>query len=266
MTTDYSDYGICRLSLVPVRQNPSDKSEQVSQLLFGEHYYVMFSDQENKWLRIKNYFDAYEGWIDATQHTSISKEYFDHILIADFKITIDLTSSLLYKKSPILILMGSIIPVTNTELFKIEEQLAFNGEAKAQGQRRDYEFLKTIAQRYLNSPYQWGGKSPFGIDCSGFVQMVYKISGYKLPRDAWQQAETGEIVPDITSSKFGDLAFFKNEAEKITHVGIILENNRIIHASGKVRIDNIDQTGILQAESNLYTHKLSHIRRILIEQ
>jgi gamma-D-glutamyl-L-lysine dipeptidyl-peptidase len=266
MSHEFTDFGICRLSLVPVRQNPSDKSEQVSQLLFGEHYYVFFYDKDTKWLRIKSYFDKYEGWIDNKQHTSISKEYFDHILNADFKITTDLTSTLLYKKSPLLILMGSIIPVTNTELFKIEEQFAFNGEAKAQGQRRDYEFLKTTAQRYLNSPYQWGGKSPFGIDCSGFVQMVYKICGYKLPRDAWQQAESGEQVADFTKLKPGDIAFFKNEEEKISHVGIILENNRIIHASGRVRIDNLDHTGILNIESGQYTHKLHQIKRILIEQ
>ncbi len=265
MSTEFSDYGICRLSLVPVRQSASDKAEQVSQLLFGEHYYVIESDKEQKWLLIRNYFDQYEGWIDVKQHTSISKEYFDHILNADFKITTDLTSGLLYKKSPILILMGSVIPVTNTELFKIEEQLAFNGEAKAQGQRRDIEFLKTIAKRYLNSPYQWGGKSPFGIDCSGFVQMVFKITGYKLPRDAWQQAESGELVSDFTLAKAGDLAFFKNDQGKLTHVGILLEMGRIIHASGKVRIDYFDQTGILHTESNQYTHKLSHIQRVLIE-
>lgn len=261
----YNGYGICRLSLVPVRQSPSDRSEQVSQLLFGEHYYVLLLDKDQKWALIRNYFDNYEGWIDVKQHTEISKEYFEHIQNADFKITTDLTSGLLYKKSPILILMGSIIPVTNTELFKIEEQLAFNGEAKAQGQRRDYEFLKNIAQRYLNVPYQWGGKSPFGIDCSGFVQMVFKITGYKLPRDSWQQAESGEPVENLAKSRPGDLAFFKNEEQRITHVGILLESNQIIHASGKVRLDSLQEEGIIHSETKQLSHRLSHLKRILID-
>ncbi|HMQ01046.1 MAG TPA: C40 family peptidase, partial [Cyclobacteriaceae bacterium] len=234
-------------------------------LLFGEHYFVKALDQEGKWMLIKNYFDHYEGWIDAKQHNAITKEYFDHILNADFKITTDVTSSLLYKKSPIHILIGSIIPVTNTELFKIEEQLAFNGEAKAQGQRRDYEFLKSIALKYLNSPYQWGGKSPFGIDCSGFVQMVFKISGFKMHRDAWQQAENGERVTGFDQAKPGDLAFFKNESAKISHVGIVLENQQIIHASGKVRIDQLTEQGIMHAESKQITHQLSHLNRLLPE-
>jgi hypothetical protein len=248
-----------------VRAEPSDKAEQVTQLLFGDHYEVVEQSKDKKWLRVKINFDQYEGWLDAKQHHPVSKEYFDYFNRAEFKITTDLTSSMLYNKSPLIILMGSMIPISSSELFKMEEQLAFNGEAKNVGQKREFEYLKNIAMKYVNSPYQWGGKSPFGIDCSGLTQIVYKICGYKLQRDSSQQATQGKPVNSSHDHKPGDLAFFKNKEEKINHVGIILDNDRIIHASGRVRIDHINEEGILNMDTKIYTHSLSHIRRFLPE-
>jgi gamma-D-glutamyl-L-lysine dipeptidyl-peptidase len=261
---DIVDFGVCRLNIIPVRIEPSDKSEQVSQLLFGEHYEVLESSKDNKWIKIRMYFDQYEGWIDSKQHHSISKEYFEYINRADFKITTDITTSILYNKNPIVIVMGSIIPISVAELFKMEEQFAFNGEAKSIGQKRDAEYLKSAAYKFLNAPYQWGGKSPFGIDCSGFTQMVFKINGYKLYRDSSLQARQGKKVL-FKDAIAGDLAFFQNKESKITHVGLILADNKIIHASGKVRIDHFNEEGILHAETKVYTHTLAHIRRILSE-
>jgi len=259
------EYGVCRLSLVPVRKDPTHKSEQVTQLLFGDNYEIFERSKDNKWLRIKIYFDQYEGWIDALQHHPISGDYYDYINQAELKITTDITSTILYNKSPQLILMGSIIPISSSELFKMEEQFAFNGEAKNLGQKREFEYLKNIAQKYLNVPYSWGGKSPFGIDCSGFTQSVFKICGYKLFRDTWQQANQGKAIKKLSEALPGDLAFFKNAEEKITHVGILLDSDRIIHASGRVHIDHLNEEGILNLETKIYTHHLSHIRRILPE-
>ena len=259
------DFGVCRLSLVSVRKEPSDQSEQVTQLLFGDHYTVIEQNKNRKWIRIRIYFDDYEGWIDAKQHQSIAREYFDHLNHAEFKITTDLTSTLLYNKSPQIVLMGSIIPISSSELFKMEEQFAFNGEAKNIGQRRDFSFLRTMASKYINCPYLWGGKSPFGIDCSGFTQMVFKICGYKLLRDSSQQASQGRGVDALAASRQGDLAFFKNEEGRIVHTGILLSENKIIHASGKVRIDQITEQGIQVAETRNISHNLAAIRRILAD-
>ena len=259
------DFGVCRLSLAGVRKDPADQAEQVTQLLFGDHYSVLEFSPDRKWIKISIHFDQYEGWIDVKQHQSITKEYFNHISHTEFKITTDLTSTLLYNKSPLVILMGSIIPISSSELFKMEEQFAFNGEAKNVGQRREFDYLRTTASKYLNSPYQWGGKSPFGIDCSGFTQMVFKICGYKLLRDASQQVSQGKTVASLAASRQGDLAFFMNENGKISHTGILLAENKIIHASGKVRIDPIDDEGILPGETKIHTHKLSAIRRIMAE-
>src|SRR5689334_19109054 len=205
------EYGVCRQALVPVRIKGDDRAEQVTQLLFGDHYEVPTISDDKKWLKIRIHADQYEGWIDAKQHHSITQEYFEQINFANFKITTDIATGILYKKSALTILMGSIVPISNSELFKVEEQLAFNGESKSLGQKRDVEFLKVMASKYLNAPYQWGGKSPFGIDCSGFVQMVFKISGYALPRDAAQQGKAGKPVKTIGESKPGDLAFFHNK-------------------------------------------------------
>jgi gamma-D-glutamyl-L-lysine dipeptidyl-peptidase len=257
------EFGICRLSAVSVRKEPADQSEQVSQLLFGDHYEVIEKSKDAKWLKIKIDFDQYVGWIDARQHQPITHEYFTHLNNAEFKITTDVTSSMLYNKSPQVILMGSIIPISSAELFKMEEQFAFNGEAKNLGQKREVEFIKSTALKYLNAPYQWGGKNPFGIDCSGFTQMVFKISGYRLFRDAWQQASQGKAIKSLEDSKPGDLAFFHNGEARIVHTGILIDRDKIIHSSGKVRIDQITTEGIVNVETKTLTHKFSHVRRIL---
>jgi len=257
------EFGVCRLSVVSVRKDPMDQSEQVTQLLFGDHYEVTEASKDKKWLKIKINFDQYVGWIDSRQHQPITQEYYNHINNAEFKITTDVTASMLYNKSPQVVLMGSIIPISSAELFKMEEQFAFNGEAKNLGQKREVEFLKSTAMKYLNAPYQWGGKNPFGIDCSGLTQMVFKIAGYRLFRDAWQQANQGKALKSLAESKPGDLAFFQNAEGKITHTGILINGDKIIHASGKVRVDHISVEGILNLDTKIYTHKLSHVRRIL---
>lgn len=256
------NYGICRMSVVPVRAEPAHRAEQTTQLLFGDHYEVTDIHAGGKWLRIRTYTDQYAGWIAQNQYYEISADFFEYINRAELKITLDVTASILFNKSPVVILLGSIIPISGSELFRMEEQFAFNGESKTLGLKRDFEYLKGVALKYLNAPYQWGGKSPFGIDCSGFTQMVFRICGYQLNRDASQQASQGKPVASIKEARPGDLAFFRREDGRIDHVGILLAEGRIIHASGRVRIDPITEKGILHAESKALTHSLAHIRRI----
>lgn len=258
-----TDYGVCRLAVVPVRKEASDVAEQRTQLLFGDHYEVLSLSKDKRWLQIRIAFDQFEGWLEAKQHHSISKDYFDQINLADFKITTEITSWILYKKNPLSIVMGSIVPISASELFKMEEQFAFNGESKSLGQRRDFEYLRSIALRYLHSPYQWGGKSPFGIDAAAFTQMVFKIAGYSLQREAAQQMQQGKMVKGFSDAKPGDLAFFHDKSENDIHVGIVLDDDKIIHASGRVRIDHFMEEGILNPETKIYTHSFKLLRRIL---
>ena len=251
------------MSIVPVRASAADQSEQVTQLLFGDHYTIIEVSENGKWLKIKIYFDDYEGWIDSKQYYPVSDEYYDQINNSDYKITLDYTSNILFKKKLINIVIGSVLPIATNELFKMEEQLAFNGDAKSLNQRREFDFIKVIAFRYINSPYLWGGKSPFGIDCSGFVQQVFKIAGYRLQRDARKQAVQGEKVDGLEQASPGDLLYFSNNEGRINHVGILLEDNEIIHASGQVKVDKIDKTGIFSEHDAVYTHQLAAIRRVL---
>jgi len=260
---DVVGYGVSRLALVPVRKEPVQMAEQNTQLLFGDHYEVLEVSKNEKWILIRVHMDHTEGWIDVLQHHEITKEYFDQINHANFKITTDITSNILYKKSPLTILIGSVVPISGSELFKMEEQFAFNGDSKSLGQKRDLEFIKEIAQKYINSPFLPGGKSPFGIDSSAFVQMVYRLAGYQLPRDLRSLAVEGQLVEDFNQHRLGDIAFFKNTIGKIHHAGICLENHKIIHVHGHVRIDQLSTYGIASAETGKVIHGIDHIQRII---
>lgn len=255
--------GICRLSVVAVRHEPSDRAEIVTQLLFGEHYSITRYSTDKKWINIIVEYDGYPGWIDAKQHTAITVEYFNHLNTTEFKIATDLTTTILYKKQLMQILLGSILPISSAELFEVKEQFAFNGNSKNLGEKKDFEFIKQMIKPYMNAPYLWGGRTPFGIDCSGFTQQIFKFCGYRLNRDSNQQFKNGEAIQSFEDAIPGDLAFFGKNPSNISHVGIILEDNHIVHASGFVRIDKIDDEGIFNEELNGYTHKLAGIRRIL---
>ena len=247
-------YGICNLSIVPIRSESNDKSEQTSQLLYGETFVII--DEKTKWTKIKLCFDNYIGWIDNKQFDVINE---DQLKLVD--------------KEPQIYSYDLVEFIENTdqELIAIPIGSSLNAlnilEHSYDGNKisgiQEKSKIITTALRFLNSPYLWGGRTPFGIDCSGFTQMVYKLNGYKLERDSHLQAKQGSPLSFIEESEPGDLAFFDNKEGEIIHVGIIMENNKIIHASGKVRIDRIDQTGIHNSETKTHTHKLRVIKKII---
>jgi len=252
-------FGICNLAIIPLRAEPSDKSEIVSQVLFGEHFKIV--EKHKQWSRIKLQYDDYEGWVDSKQYQEISESNYEQLS----KETLILNSDLIeYITGPsntlIPIPLGASLSFLNNNEINTQNY-EFEG-TKVNGIKDKKNIINT-SYLYLNAPYLWGGKTPFGIDCSGFTQMVYKLNGYKLLRDASQQATQGEALSFIEESEPGDLAFFDNEEGNIIHVGIIMENNYIIHASGKVRIDRIDHLGIFNAETNKHTHKLRVIKKII---
>ena len=246
------NYGLCNLSVVPLRSEASDTSEMVSQVLYGELFEVL--EKTNKWALIKLAFDGYEGWIDPKQYLPISEEDFLNLK----KLTSTYSSNLVdIISTP----ENELLPITMGSNLQTADFLNHNFEGEfLEGIHSKANIIET-AQNYINSPYLWGGKTPFGIDCSGFTQMVYKMNGYHLLRDASQQATQGEALSFIEESEPGDLAFFDNEEGNITHVGIIMKDNLIIHAHGKVRIDHLDHSGIFNADKNAHTHKLRVIKR-----
>ncbi|MBC7524941.1 MAG: C40 family peptidase [Flavobacterium sp.] len=252
-------FAICNLSIIPIRFEPSDRSEIVSQILFGEHFEIL--EQGKVWSRIKMHFDDYEGWIDSKQYQIISDESFDILSKEGLILNYDLVEYVSTRNNVLIpITLGASLSFLNHEIINIQN-FEFEG-LKISGIKSKSNLIAT-SYLYLNAPYLWGGKTPFGIDCSGFTQMVYKLNGYKLLRDASQQASQGEVLSFIEESEPGDLAFFDNEEGKIIHVGILLENNYIIHASGKVRVDRLDHLGIYNAELNRHTHRLRVIKKII---
>ena len=251
-------YGISNLAIVPMRIEAVDQAEMVNQILFGEHFKVL--EVRKKWSKVRLAHDSYEGWVCNKQWIEIEKDIYKQLDKEVATIAIDILD-IISKDHHQPIVIGSILPSYKSGYALVNNEMyQFDGLTTAGFTKK--KKLVENALMYLNAPYLWGGRSPLGIDCSGFTQMVYRLQGIDLPRDACQQAEVGTTLSFVEESEAGDLAFFDNNKERITHVGIILENNHIIHASGKVRIDRIDQQGIFNKEHGTHTHKLRLIKSI----
>ncbi|MBN1108336.1 MAG: C40 family peptidase [Bacteroidales bacterium] len=249
---------VCENVFVPLRSAPSHKSEMLSQVLFGEKYRV--TDHSGHWIRIITDFDNYSGWLDKDhlQNSDGGNDMKGHVLNR---------SLLCYKEDNTKLILEAGCEIYEPD-FGSKTFTAGSHKYTAGGDFHESiivpeRSLADTALKFLNSPYIWGGRIAPGIDCSGFTQLVYKISGKRIPRDSWQQAEAGTEICFIDETRTGDLVFFDDERGKISHVGIILSQGLIIHASGRVRIDTIDHQGIFKAEINRYSHRLRTIRRML---
>lgn len=251
------NFAYCHLAIVPLRENPSDTSQMISQLLFGDVFEIIEETSSN-WIKIKNAYDSYEGYIDPKQCIPISQEEFNKY--QDFP----------FVNKEMMTLKGNFgnitIPPASSPLmppFEIGNWKFESGEGISAFELTDRKEIVELAKTYLNAPYLWGGKSPFGIDCSGFTQSVFKMAGIKLLRDASQQSTQGQVLSFFEEAQAGDLAFFDNEEENIIHVGIIISSDEIIHASGRVRIDKIDHVGIFNTETGKYSHQLRLLKSYL---
>ncbi len=252
-------FAICCVSASPMRAAASHKSEMVSQLLFGEYCRVTQSGDE-QWLRIACRQDGYEGWCQRSHLLAISE---DQYLGPGNILTMERSGLLETSEGPMMLPMGSLLAGPALDLKDWPGTPSrFGGRIWDSLQAEmTPQHLREVAFQFLNTPYLWGGRSVFGTDCSGFTQTVFRFFNISLLRDAWQQVSQG-FEPDSSGKVCcGDLAFFDNESGRITHVGIMLGEDEIIHASGKVRIDPMDPEGIIHSESGQRTHRLRSIRR-----
>ncbi|MDB5086568.1 MAG: hypothetical protein JWR09_562 [Mucilaginibacter sp.] len=251
------EYGICNLSVIPLRAEANDRSEQVSQVLFGEIFEI--TEWKDNWVKIITSFDNYSGWIGRLQFNMLGHLAYKRIkqmpppithraVTQAWKIT---NNSILYLP------MGSALSFLEGTTCRIgDEKFEIIGEIG------ETENIAVTATSFLNAPYLWGGRTHFGIDCSGFTQAVLRSQGVNLFRDASMQFEQGYCIDTLHDAQLGDLAFFENAEKKIVHVGIMLNNERIIHASGKVKIDSIDEKGIYSEDQRRHTHKLTVVKRV----
>lgn len=256
--------GICLLALAPLRALPDHRSEMTSQLLFGEMYEIL--EKEKKWIRIKCLYDGYEGWLDAKQTEILNDEESERIQKSDLYVASD-PVQLVFSRHRSLsfpLLAGSSLPgISGKNLLINHEHYEYEGDYETFSPVVDGQLIVETAYQFMHTPYLWGGRSPFGIDCSGFTQVVYKICGIPVARDAAQQITQGDAVDFIGEALPGDLAFFENEEGNIVHTGIMISSSRIIHASAYVKTDHIDHEGIFDTKRNHYSHKLRMIRRFV---
>lgn len=248
-------FAYCKVAISPVRSEKSDPSEMVTQLLFGE--VVTILEQEEKWWQIQSFADNYIGWVDPKQLGRLSKKEVSRWLDG-LSYQRSLTCQLETPWGMQTIVKGSFIPygvqedfLIGNDTFRLTDAVSSAHSASA----------TELAAEYINAPYLWGGKTPFGIDCSGLTQMVFRFLDINLPRDASQQVDYGTDIP-FEDRQDGDVAFFENDEGKIIHVGI-LEGSHILHASGSVRKDVFDATGILHFSGEFHTHYLHSIKRML---
>lgn len=256
-------FGICLLSAIPVRLEPSDTSEMLTQLIFGD--LVIVSDSKGSWLKTRIVYDNYEGWVDEKQIYFIEEDEFNTLNNAPCSFTKDLIEIIEDEQGNISpIVFGSSMRLLENNKFSVgSKTFSFTGQLSDPNSKIQAASILEDALLFLSAPYLWGGKSPLGIDCSGFIQTIFKVNGVELLRDSGQQATQGETISLMDEALPGDLVFFDNNEGLITHVGLIIEKDKVIHASGKVRVDTIDYHGIYNKELNKYTHSLRLIKRIL---
>jgi hypothetical protein len=261
-------FGINLNSVLPLRAQACEQSEMLTQILFGEHFAIL--QEEEKFFLVRNFRDGYEGWASKRMVTPVSREFAKQLAKTDSAIINRPTTQCFIesRNENITLTGGSILPFYDPEKGIIElcdKQFYIAPEhvnLPLKKKISDNEIL-SVAFMYLNTPYLWGGKNALGIDCSGFVQVVFSICGRQLPRDASQQVDEGSPVNFLSEARSGDLAFFDNDEGDIIHVGILVNNSQIIHASGRVKIEDIDTQGIISENGSGYSHRLRVIKRVL---
>lgn len=252
------EYAIVSVAAAPVRRKARHQNEMVSQLLFGEKVEIL-RGKGNLWVKVRSLHDDYEGWMTNTLlKKTDGKEAGKGTSFA----ASDILSPIVINGKKMYIPFGSSLPGFANGRGRLGDlDYSYDGNCINRSEMNPgSDTVVQLTTQWVNAPYMWGGRTILGVDCSGFVQVNYKMMGVNLPRDAWQQAQLGWRVKKLKEAVCGDLAFF-DDKDEIVHVGILLGPDQIIHASGKVRIDKIDKKGIINSDTGKRTHFLRSIKR-----
>ena len=252
-------YAVCKVPVAPLRAESAHRSEMVSQLLLAEAALIL--EESKDFVKLQCLYDGYEGWCQRSQ-LAITDAWDNNSQPALF--TSNWINSITINNAPAHVPMGT--PVLSAENARqLAGILKINYGKSATWDtthvKPEEEGIRMRAEQVLGTPYLWGGRSVFGIDCSGYTQLVFRYFNIPLLRDAYLQASQGEVVGFLQEVHCGDLAFFDNAEGRITHVGILLNDHEIIHSAGNVRIDKIDSAGIVNVDTGLRTHQLRIIKR-----
>lgn len=253
--SENNTHAICQLAVCPLRAKATDEAEIVTQLVFGD--FVTILEDGKPWIKVKNYADGYEGWMDFKQLKMIDEVAFLNGIKNNSTIVGNDQLILEGPHGVLTVFLGASLPHFNGTSCQIGNDIYTLKTPLFSASKKD---IAQLCHAYLNAPYLWGGKSLFGIDCSGLTQNIFKAIGVQVPRDASEQVKFGETI-DWAERRTNDIVFYTTKTEKVTHVGILTSKNNIIHAHGRVRIDQCDEKGIFNDEQGLYTHVFHSVKR-----
>ena len=255
--------GISLHSIGPIRAEAREGAEQNTQMLFGEVCEIL--EEQPRWVRIRLESDGQEGWADAKMICPMkAEEYTMHKEALKTAAMVVMPMAYAVSENN-----GQTIPLTaGTRLpkyqdgrfevlgvgFRIDPSMVIMQPLKMNQQN-----LLQAVRFFLNVPYLWGGKNAMGMDCSGFTQVIMSLFGKQLLRNASEQVTQGSPVSSLSEAKAGDLVFFDHKDGKISHVGIVIDSERVIHCSGRVKVEKLDETGIYNIEQGGYSHHLVSI-------
>ncbi|MFM2138535.1 MAG: hypothetical protein RJA57_842 [Bacteroidota bacterium] len=248
---------VVTVAAAPVRLKADHRSEMVNQLLFGERVRLI-KDREDGWIKVRSLHDDYEGWVTPTQFREVTAEE----ALVPAPVATGLWNEVLMGDLSLRVPVGASLPLFDGKEGRIGE-LVYRFQGSHEGPLAttiDPDAVRELVKPWLGVPYLWGGRNPMGVDCSGFVQVIFKLMGYPLPRDARQQEKAGEVIEDRASVQPGDLAFFERDG-RTAHVGILLGPDEVIHASGMVRIDRLGKKNLLDAGTGEKMYRVSSLRR-----